>query len=1116
MIFFADFHVHSKYSMATAKNLDLEHLYIWAKIKGITVVGTGDFTHPVWAKELRGKLIEAENGLFRLKNEIERECDKLVSKSCLNNSVRFILTSEISNIYKKNGRVRKNHNLIFAPSFNSLFNLNNKLDKIGNITSDGRPILGLDAKYLLDIALNIDEENFFVPAHVWTPWFSLFGSKSGFDSIEECFEDLTPYIFALETGLSSDPAMNRRISALDKYTLISNSDAHSPSKLGREANLFDAPLSYYDMKEAMKTGDKEKFLGTFEFFPEEGKYHLDGHRKCGLSLYPEETRKYEGVCPKCGKSLTVGVLYRVEELSDMPKDRNLDNFQPFFKIIPLIDILSDILNIGTNSKKAESAYMKTIETLGDEFSILKKLKEEELQNSPIPLLKEAVLKIRKGDVKLTPGFDGEYGKIKIFTEEEKKILLGQKSIFTFIDKDNFDSKLKIPAKKKSDKKEAEYIIKDITSSKIIFNEEQKQAITYEGKSLLIIAGPGTGKTAAIAGRISFLIKEKNINSQNILAITFTNKAAEELKERIKKYIGNNRCYVSTFHSLCFDIIKRESDYNDFKIIDENDRYDAFKDAARRADIKENIADIFKAVISAKQNIVDYDDDRVKDFCPYETNNETFRKCYKEYRLILNSFKRYDLEDIIFNAVKLLENNRNIRKKYEKLFKYIFIDEYQDINYGQYKIIKALYGKDANLCAIGDPDQSIYGFRGSNLSFFYNFHKDFENADIISLKRNYRSTKTILKASNQVISKTKADIIKKEETFSDIDGEKSVKIIKAVTSDEEIRKIAAIIEKEIGGYGYFSIDSGKLDSGAAEKSRSFSDFAVLYRTKAFALNVSYIFEKAGVPYQIVARENIFLKTGVKELLSFFKIVEGFGTYIDIGRIRNLLDISMDKETLRRFKDFGIERNFSLNDAIESTDNSLFSENEFKGIYGFLKIIRKHKENMSLFSVSEKIDYIIKAVDIEKLIQDDEEKISAFKKVLEIGKESLNDSKFFFDKIAFFKDEDFYDKKAEKVSLMTMHTAKGLEFPIVFIAGCEDGFIPFNEDKIEDIEEEKRLFFVGMTRAKEELYLSFSEKRNIYGKTLKREPSRFIKSIDEKLLEYVTFYNKKKKYKQKSLL
>ncbi|HID30441.1 MAG TPA: hypothetical protein EYP19_10625, partial [Desulfobacterales bacterium] len=283
MEFIADLHVHSYLSRATAKTLNLENLNLWAQQKGITVVGTGDFTHPQWFSELSQKLQPAEGGLFELKPEFAAQAAHMVPPRCTG-PVRFMLSVEISSIYKKDGKTRKVHNVVFVPEFKVAEKFNRRLGRIGNISSDGRPILGLDSRSLLEIVLDISEDAFLIPAHIWTPWFSVLGSKSGFDSLEECFDDLTRYIFAVETGLSSDPAMNWRVSSLDGLTLVSNSDAHSPSNLGREANLFDTDLSYFAMRDALQTGDPKRFLGTLEYFAEEGKYHFDGHRKCGVRL----------------------------------------------------------------------------------------------------------------------------------------------------------------------------------------------------------------------------------------------------------------------------------------------------------------------------------------------------------------------------------------------------------------------------------------------------------------------------------------------------------------------------------------------------------------------------------------------------------------------------------------------------------------------------------------------------------------------------------------------------------------------------------------------------------------------------------------------------------------
>ena len=418
MKFIADLHVHSHFSRATAKNLDLEHLYISAQLKGITVVATGDITHPEWFAQISEKLEPAEPGLYRLKKNIEKICDEQIPPSCRGN-VRFVLNSEISSIYKKTGKTRKNHNLVFLPDLVVAESFNRKLSRIGNMASDGRPILGLDVRNLLEILLETSEHAFLVPAHIWTPWFSLLGSKSGFDSLEECFEDLSSHVFAVETGLSSNPVMNWRVSSLDGLTLISNSDAHSPDKLGREANIFNTDLSYHAMKKALQYKDSRTFMGTFEFYPEEGKYYFDGHRNCSIRFSPEMTLDYGGNCPVCGRALTIGVLNRVEALSDRKKGEKPHNAMPYYSKITLKEILSEILKVGSSSQKVMRHYRHCLQVLGPELSILDSISLSDIESAGIPMLSEAIEKMREGRIHILPGYDGEFGKIHIFTEKEK-------------------------------------------------------------------------------------------------------------------------------------------------------------------------------------------------------------------------------------------------------------------------------------------------------------------------------------------------------------------------------------------------------------------------------------------------------------------------------------------------------------------------------------------------------------------------------------------------------------------------------------------------------------------------------------------------------------------------
>jgi uncharacterized protein (TIGR00375 family) len=407
----ADLHIHSKYSRAVSQEMTLENIALWAEKKGIQVMGTGDFTHPQWFNEIKTKLEPAEEGLYKIQN------------------TRFMLTTEISSIYSKGGKVRRIHNLIFAPSIEAVEKINTKLGWIGNLKSDGRPILGLDSKELLKIVLDIDPRCVLAPAHAWTPWFSIFGSMSGFNSIDECFEEMSPHIFAIETGLSSDPAMNWRLSALDKISLISNSDSHSLQKLGREANVFDCELSYGGIINAIKSKDPKKFLYTIEFFPEEGKYHYDGHRDCGIYFSPSETKEHNGICPVCGRKLTVGVLNRVNELADRPLGGKPANAVPFKNLISLDEIIGEALGVGPKSKKVMEEYKKLIAKFGRELNILLNVSYDEITQASNSRLAEAIKRVREGKVNIRPGYDGEYGKISIFKEEEKKEEKPQTTLF---------------------------------------------------------------------------------------------------------------------------------------------------------------------------------------------------------------------------------------------------------------------------------------------------------------------------------------------------------------------------------------------------------------------------------------------------------------------------------------------------------------------------------------------------------------------------------------------------------------------------------------------------------------------------------------------------------------
>jgi len=398
MKFIADFHIHSKYSRATSSYLDLDQLSEWAKIKGVGLMGTGDFTHPLWYEELKAKLTPTPHGLFTYQG------------------AHFILTTEVNTLFYRSGKAKNVHHLIFAPSLETVENISKELSFFGNLESDGRPLLTMEARQLVRTVLSVDPRAYVIPAHAWTPHFAIFGSQSGFDTVEECYEEETQHIFALETGLSSDPPMNWRLSALDRYALISNSDCHSAKRIGREANCFDCELDFDAIKDAIRSKDPKKFLFTVEFFPEEGKYHFDGHRKCQVAWSPRETRAHQNRCSECGKPVTVGVMHRIDRLSDREEGFCPEGAIPFRNMVPLDEIISEGIGVGVASQAVEKEYFRLIHALGNEFFILFEATEESLRKHGNPKVVEGILKVRQGHVQIRPGYDGEYGKVRIFED----------------------------------------------------------------------------------------------------------------------------------------------------------------------------------------------------------------------------------------------------------------------------------------------------------------------------------------------------------------------------------------------------------------------------------------------------------------------------------------------------------------------------------------------------------------------------------------------------------------------------------------------------------------------------------------------------------------------------
>ena len=1067
MTFYADLHVHSKYSRATSRNCDLENLAIWARKKGIGIVGTGDFTHPAWRAELKEKLVPAEPGLFRLRPDLERAVEERLPAACRSRrtAVRFMLSVEISTIYKKFDRTRKIHHLIYTPDFDSTDRVVDSLSRIGNLHSDGRPILGLDSRHLLEIALESGSGSYLVPAHIWTPWFAALGSKSGFDAIDDCYGDLSPHIFAVETGLSSDPPMNWRVSSLDRFRLVSNSDAHSPEKLGREVCVFDTELDYFALRKALETG--QGYEGTLEFFPEEGKYHLDGHRSCDVRLSPRETREREGRCPACGKPLTVGVMHRVEDLADRPEETAPPETAGTMRsLVPLPEILSEIHQVGPKSKRIAQHYESLLGQLGPELQLLDTLPLEDIAPAASPLVTEAVSRLRKQEVIRHAGYDGVYGTIRMFRDAELRRYTRGAPLFgeaaaagrpaegvpglPAVDADaraaagsrrkevaspRLGGEPSLSSRETGTPQAAGPRRKETTPSRSRetpprrrgsegaapldgsrhvpagLDDDQRRAVETVAGPLLVVAGPGSGKTRTLTHRIAHLVTNHAVPAACCLAITFTRRAAGEMRERLRALLPDawERVPVHTFHSLGLSVLKEHHNaaglQRGFRIASDAERIQLLRDAL---DVSERRARSRLSAIAHAR--------RTRGSSRVEESDEAA----DAYEKAMEARNLCDFDDLVIRAADALETIPALRAQYRQRWRWVSIDEYQDVDEQQVRLVKQLVPPDGNICAIGDPDQAIYSFRGADVRFFSEFQRDFPGAEVVRMTRNYRSGRNIVALSSQVIARsgTASPPVPVVE-----DPPELVTIHEAPTEKAEAEFVVRTLERTLGGHSFFSIDSGRSED-AAGHDFSFSDFAVLYRTGAQVPALVEALQRSGMPFQHRSHRPLLDHPGVTAV---------------IDALREARHPGLVREQLEAVCSGDGRRGAQMLEACELLRPAAVACGE----------------------------------DLDRFLSD-----------LSLGTEV-----------------DTWDPRADRISVLTLHAAKGLEFPVVFIAGCESGLLPLTWGKPGKavLDEERRLFYVGVTRAKTKLYLSRATKRPWRGKVRELPPSPYLADVEEQLLE-----------------
>ncbi|WP_261561646.1 UvrD-helicase domain-containing protein [Frankia tisae] len=1084
--FYADLHIHSRYSRACSRDCDLEHLAWWAARKGIAVVGTGDFTHPAWSQELAEKLVPAEPGLFRLRPDLEREVLRTLPASC-RTVTRFMISSEISTIYKRGDRTRKVHHLLYAPTREAAGAITAALARIGNLAADGRPILGLDSRDLLEITLAGGPGCYLVPAHVWTPWFAVLGSKSGFDAVEDCYVDLADEIFALETGLSADPEMFWRISGLDRYRLVSNSDAHSPPMLGREATAFTCELDYFAIEAALRGGDG--FAGTIEFFPEEGKYHLDGHRKCGVCLTPEQTRQAGGRCPTCGGLLTVGVLNRVQALADRGAGVRPATAAEVTSLVPLPEVVGEILGVGPKSKAVAGQVTSLVSRLGPELGILADVPASAIADVGSAELVEAISRLRRGEVIRQAGFDGEYGVIRLFEPRE---LAGDGGTL-------FDLAPSAPVQP-SAPAQPSGADPSLDEALAAYGEpagggdpsvldgldpDQRRAAAHPAGPLLVLAGPGTGKTRTLVHAIAHRVAERDVPAEQCLAVTFTRRAAGELTERLDAMLGARarRVLATTFHGLGLTIVREQHERlargAQVQVADDAVRAELLDaalhgegDARARRRVSAGLAELkrLRALGQAQR-----DHDLVGVLARYDAE--------------LRERDMVDLDDLIVLPLTLLRSTPDLVEHYRARWRHVWVDEYQDTDELQYRLLELLCPPTGNLCVIGDPDQAIYSFRGADVGFFLRFEQDYPGARTVALTRGYRSTRTIVRAALDVIAPATLVPGRTLTAVRGAEGDGPVLLRRYRSEAEEAIAVVDTIDAALGGTSFHALDSGV--DGSVEAGLSFADIAVLYRTTRQADPIMEALAKRGFPFQRRSHLPLADAPAVAALLALLRAASGAhpggpasgpaaGTAGAAGAVGGRTVSALLRDAAVR----AVELAAALGTELGAPMPAGFAG--FPG--GRVPTEAELRLAVELLSPA--------------------------------AAAAGTDLEGFLTSVTMASEVDGLDPRADRVSLLTLHASKGLEFGLVFIVGCEDGLLPMRFGAARRASaaggeqtlpgeadpaaaallaeaEERRLFFVGVTRARHRLILTSAARRRP-GADTETRPSPFLADIGPALL------------------
>lgn len=1152
MNFIADLHIHSRFSRATSKALNARHLAAWARCKGISVLGTGDFTHPQWRAELAEQLERDETtGLYRLRGEPE-QLDVLAGGPVTNVNAEkplFMLQAEISSIYKRHGKVRKVHNLIYVRTLEDAEKLSLRLEQIGNLHSDGRPILGLDSRDLLEIMLECAEDAVMIPAHVWTPWFALFGSKSGFDRLTDCYGDLSEHIFALETGLSSDPEMNRLVSQLDGYALVSNSDAHSGANLGREANLFAGQPSYTGIFEALRATARRqaqdtldcRFLGTMEFYPDEGKYHLDGHRACNVVLEPRESRKLGNICPECGKPLTVGVLHRVWELADREEPPRLEHEPEARPLIPLAEVVGEILGVGVTSRRVQERYGSLLRELGPELDILCRMPEQEIRAHWEPL-GEAVARMRRGQVFRQGGYDGEYGVVRVFTPEEQDDIRNtwrgagrgslpglaaprkRKPLPASADTAR-GTPVKTDAALSSDSANANEappvrtrrartasvnmldLMKERPSASSpsaqpghgstpsgagAFSDEQHLALVAGPGPVLVQAGPGAGKTRVLVGRVQHLL-DQGTEPHKLLAVTFTRRAANEMRQRLAAALPHMQdlpC-CDTLHGLAWSRMRAvtQAQGQECLLLGEDAALRFFMAANPQLQARE-ARDLWRQLSLARETR--------HTLHTGHTALELAAARYSARKAERRDFRYVDYADLLDWWLDHLDDLPR-----HMLPQHVLVDEIQDLSPVQLDIVRGMLPPDgAGFFGIGDPDQAIYGFRGVSGQSEASLRAIWPGLSVFCLGRSFRSSQDVLNmAHSLMLHKGQCGPLTAAQSLN-----AQLRLFSAPDQQAELRWICRRIEALLGATGHTLLDQQQNSAEAHELDGTLApgDIAVLVRLRAQIAPLKAALEQAGIPCAAPVEEAFWQDTGCARLLALAAVHCGFSA------LAQIFDATALQQDLQDERDAGSHNPFASATPLPPPADleAWLAEQNWAG------------------------EVLLSGRPWRELRQ---------------SWKSAASWQEFLHHLAWLQEAEMVRNKAEHVQIMTMHASKGLEFQAVFLPGLEDGLLPLRRDMLfgpdrdapanvseetsknsngtkhsndtteataspaeatphaggdsaaneyqapEQEQEERRLLYVALTRAARALFVSHSATRTLYGKSLALPPSPFLEQI-----------------------